>query len=185
MRWPELAGDGRNPIAQAQTQASCGASIVQNQKLEFWKRSFGERSYRSSERARCGDEGGMVVGGQGGVYGGGEGGEVGGENGLFGRKEEEEEGGGDGGMVVVVVEMKEEMEEVEVVLLVVKMEVEEVENGWPKEAPWLRFAAMLSVGCKWKRKKEKVKEREKEGWVCIYIKEGVYIYTYKKGMIII
>ena len=54
---------------------------------------------------------------------------------------------------------------------------------WPAKARLLAAfaAAILPVGCKWKREKEKVKEREEERWV--YIKEGVYIYI--KGMIII
>ena len=59
-----------------------GASIVQNQKLEVWKRSFGERSYSSSERARRGEEDGMIRGGQGSVGSGGDGGEGGGGNGF-------------------------------------------------------------------------------------------------------
>ena len=76
-------GVGRNPVAQAQAQATMGgASVVHMVKMEFWKRGFGERSYSSSERARRGEGDGMIVGGQGGVYGGGEGGEVGGENGF-------------------------------------------------------------------------------------------------------
>ena len=78
-RRPEMAGDGRNPVAQANYG---GASVVKSEKLEFYKRSFGERTNSSSERARRGEEDGMVRGGQGGVGGGGDGGEGGGENGL-------------------------------------------------------------------------------------------------------
>jgi len=63
-----------------------GASVVKNERLEFWKRGFGERSNSSSERARRGEEDGVVRGGQGGVGGGGIGGEVNGGNGLFGGK---------------------------------------------------------------------------------------------------
>ena len=59
-------------------------------------------------------------------------------NGLFGGKEEEEDGDGSGVVVVVVGEMKEEMEEEEVVEFVVKMKEKWRRSGWPKEgAPWL------------------------------------------------
>ena len=58
-----MAGDGRNPVAQAQAQASSGASIVHFGKMEFCKRDFGERSNSLSERARRGEEDGVVRGG--------------------------------------------------------------------------------------------------------------------------
>ena len=81
---------------------------------------------------------------------------------------EEEDGDEDGVVVVVVVGMEEEMEEKKVEELV-EMVGGMVENGCrPRHGLWLRFATMLSVGCKWRRKKEKVKEREEE-------KGGVYI----------
>ena len=53
-----------------------GASVVHLENLEFCKRDFGVRSNSSLERARRGEEDGMVVGGQGGVGGGGNGGEA-------------------------------------------------------------------------------------------------------------
>ena len=110
----------------------------------------------------------MFRGDQGGVGGGGNGGEAMEVNGFLGGKEEEEDDG-DG---VVVVGMVEEMEEKKVEELV-EMVGGMVENGCrPRHGLWLRFAAMLSVGCKWRRKKEKVKEREEE--------KGRYIY---KGIV--
>ena len=60
-----MAGGGR-PKPQAQT-ILWGASLVQKEKLEFWKWCFGERSYSSLERVPRGEEDGVVVGGQGGV----------------------------------------------------------------------------------------------------------------------
>ena len=76
-RRPKMAGSGRRwPESGSQAQAKEGASLVENGKLEFYKRSFGERTNSSSERARRGEEDGMIVGGQGGVYGGREGGET-------------------------------------------------------------------------------------------------------------
>ena len=46
-----MAGDGRNPVAQAQAQTNCGgASLVQNGYLEFWKWWFGERRVDPLER---------------------------------------------------------------------------------------------------------------------------------------
>jgi len=59
-----MAGVGRNPVAQAQAQATMGgASVVKNERLEFWKRGFGERSNSSLERALRGEEDGAVGGG--------------------------------------------------------------------------------------------------------------------------
>ena len=76
-RRPEMAGSGRRwPKSGSQAQAKESASLAHFLFLEFYKRSFGERTNSSSERARRGEENGMVVGGQGGVYGGGEGGET-------------------------------------------------------------------------------------------------------------
>ena len=40
--------------------------------------------------------------------------------------------------------------------LVVKMEVEEVEHGRPRQGPWLPFVGLLAVK---ERRKKKVKER--------------------------
>jgi len=39
-------------------------------KMEFWERGFRERSYSLLERARRGEEDGVLIGGQGGVGGG-------------------------------------------------------------------------------------------------------------------
>ena len=59
-RRPEVAGGGR---LKPQGRSGDGASLVEMVKMSFWKRGFGERSYSSLERARRGEEGGMVVGG--------------------------------------------------------------------------------------------------------------------------
>ena len=83
-RRPELAGIGRRRRPKLQIQTiKWSASLVQNGFLEFWKWSFGERSYNSLERVFRGEEDGVVVGGQGGVCGGGNGGETSKVNGLF------------------------------------------------------------------------------------------------------
>ena len=80
-RRPEVAREGRlKPPAQA---ILWGASVVQKEKLEFWKWYFGERSYSSLERTLRGKEDGVIVGGQDSVGGGGNGGEGNGEDGLF------------------------------------------------------------------------------------------------------
>ena len=80
-------------------------------------------------------------------------------NGLFGGKEEEEDGDGSGVVVVVVGEMKEEMEEEEVVEFVVKMEVERVETWLAK---WVTMAAkvrgLLAAKLSGNREGRKVKE---------------------------
>ena len=73
-------------------------------------------------------------------------------------------------MVVGVVGMEEEMEGRMVEELVVKMEGKVVENGWPKEGAWLRFAAIGSVASGNGEGKKNEREREKERWV--YIKGG-------------
>ena len=73
-RWsPAAAGVGRGRPESGSPSPSIlwGASVAQNGRVEFCKRDFGERSNSSSERARRGEEDGMVVGGQGGVCGGG------------------------------------------------------------------------------------------------------------------
>ena len=74
-RWsPAAAGVGRGRPESGSPSPSpsilLGASVAQNGRVEFCKRDFGERSNSSSERARRGEEDGMVVGGQGGVCGG-------------------------------------------------------------------------------------------------------------------
>ena len=140
MAWPAVAGDGRSwpeKVAKAPSPSNLeGASVVQKEKMEFWKRGFRERSYSSLERVVRGEEDGVVIGGQGGVGGGGDGGEVGGENGLFRWKKKEEDGVGGG---VVVVGMEEEMEG---------------KGGRPRmEARLCLWAAVGSVCC-WRRKKE-------------------------------
>ena len=64
-----------------------GTSLVQMGKMEFCKRDFGRRRICSLERARRGEELGVIVGGRSIVGGGENGGEENGENGLFcGRK---------------------------------------------------------------------------------------------------
>ena len=87
------------------------------------------------------------------------------EMGYLMEKLEEEEGGGGGVVVVVVVGMEEKMEEEEVEELVVKMEVEEVEHGRPRQGPWLPFVGLLAGNGEGKKC-----EREREE-----CKEGVYI----------
>ena len=57
-----MAGDGRNPVAQAQANHG-GASLAHMENLEFCKRDFGERSNSSLERSLRGEEDGTVGGG--------------------------------------------------------------------------------------------------------------------------
>ena len=85
MTWAWSLGRRRRPRLQAQV-IKWGASLAHLENLEFWKWCFRERRVGSLERARRGEEDGVVRGGQGGVGGGGNNGEVGGENGLFGGK---------------------------------------------------------------------------------------------------
>jgi len=60
-----------------------GASLVQKENLELWKRDFGERSYSSLERARRGGEKYLIIGGQSGICGGENDGEDGDGSGFF------------------------------------------------------------------------------------------------------
>ena len=162
--WPKVAGDGRKRWPKLQIQTICGgASLVQNERLKFCKKGFGERRVDPLERARRGEEDDVIVGGQDGVYGGGDGGEGGDGNGLFGGKEEEEEGEEDGVVVVVVVGMKEEMEGRMVEELVEEVRGDGGESGRPRrEARWF-----WAAGGRWllveKKEERKMKEREGVG----------------------
>ena len=78
--WPEKAAKAPNP------NQLWGASVVKSEKLEFWKWCFGERLVGPLERARRGEEDGVVGGGQDGVGGGGDGGGVLEVMGCFGWK---------------------------------------------------------------------------------------------------
>ena len=53
---------GQRWAAKAQGKNG-SASLAKNERLEFWKRGFEERNYSSLERARRGEEDGMVGGG--------------------------------------------------------------------------------------------------------------------------
>ena len=139
-RWPESGSSSPSPSNYG------GASVVQNERLKFYKKGFGERRVGPLERARRGEEDGVIVGGQGGVYGGGEGGETLKLNGFM-MENEEEEGGKDS---VGVVGMEEEMEEKEVKKLVVKMEEKMVEKwvakgGRRRLFSWQPFRWLLAA----------------------------------------
>ena len=59
-RRPEVAGD-RWP--KPPSPNNDGATLVEMVKTEFWKRSFGERSYTLLERVFRGEKDGVVRGG--------------------------------------------------------------------------------------------------------------------------
>ena len=71
-------------------------------------------------------------------------------------------------MVVVVVGMKEEMEENEVVVLVVKMEGKMVEKWVAKGGSKSSFHGSHFVGCWLQKKEERKSEREKKKWGWFY-----------------
>ena len=144
-----------------------GASVVKMEKLEFWKWCFGERRVGPLERARRGEEDGVVDGGHDGVGGGGNGGEVGGENGLFGGKRGRRRwcgggvvvgnGGGDGGENGGGVGGEERWR-----WWVERMG--EMAGQWKARAV-LGCHGSLAVG--WKEKERKMKEREEDRGVFI------------------
>ena len=82
-RRPEVTGEGGQ---SSKNLSQGGASVVQKGKMEFCKRGFRERRVGLLERARRGEEDGVVGGDQGGVRGGGDSGEDNGGSRFLGGK---------------------------------------------------------------------------------------------------
>ena len=182
-RWsPAAAGGGRRRPESGSPSPSNhgGASLDHLKNLEFCKRDFGERSNSSLERARRGEEDGMVVGGQGGVCGGGEGGEGGGGNGLSWWKKEKKDGVVVDVMVVVIVGMEEEMEG-RMVEKLVEM-VEERVAGQGKHHGWfLGAVGSFSVGGKKEEKNNNERERKEEVLYSIHLTKNCVLAISIRG----